>query len=80
MTNYCVSCHSSSLSGSARQSAPSNIDFDSLAAIHASGLALIDEYAASGPSHTNTTMPLTDPRPSLEERQELGTWLACGAP
>jgi uncharacterized membrane protein len=80
MTNYCVQCHSSSVTGAARQGAPDDHNFDSLDAIHATELEHIDEVAAAGPHHTNAIMPPTDPKPSLVERQQLGEWLACGAP
>lgn len=39
----------------------------------------IDELAASGPNATNTTMP-EGASVSVEDRQKLGEWLACGAP
>lgn len=79
MTNYCTRCHASDRKGAARQGAPSDHDFDNLPAIQ--GLAdHIGEHAAAGPSATNTDMPPGDPRPTLEERKQLGEWLACGAP
>jgi mono/diheme cytochrome c family protein len=79
MTNYCVRCHSSTLSGTARQGAPSDHNLDTLVGVHAADLEHIDESAAAGPQHTNTAMPPSDPRPSLQERQNLGEWLARGA-
>jgi mono/diheme cytochrome c family protein len=39
----------------------------------------IDKQAAAGPNATNTYMP-EGGSVSLEERQKLGEWLACGAP
>jgi cytochrome c5 len=80
MNSYCVSCHSSSLSGSARQGAPSDHNFDSLEAIRETEAEHIDEEAAAGPSHTNTAMPPSGPKPSLDDRKKLGEWLACGTP
>lgn len=80
MANYCVECHTSSLSGSARRGAPSDHNFDTLEAIRATEAAHIDTSAAAGPRHANTAMPPTEPRPSLAERQKLGEWLACGTP
>jgi hypothetical protein len=76
---YCVGCHSSELEGAARNGAPLGHDFDSLPGIlivadH------IDQYAAAGPDIVNTMMPPpTDPgpKPSTEEREQLGQWLAC---
>jgi uncharacterized membrane protein len=80
MISYCVSCHNSAFSGSARQGAPSDHNFDTADGIHATDLSHIDQTTAAGPNHTNTSMPPGDPRPTLEERQKLGEWLACGAP
>lgn len=79
MTDYCVDCHSSTATGSARRDAPVGIDFDTIAGIrlHATH---IDEHAAAGPNATNEEMPEDDPKPTLEERTKLGQWLACGAP
>ena len=44
------------------------------------GAAGIDLYAGSGQKATNTVMPKSGSKPSLEERQQLSAWLACGAP
>jgi len=56
-------------------------DFTSYAGI-IGRIGRIDQRAASGPARTNASMPPpTAPTdPSLEERQDLGTWIACGAP
>jgi uncharacterized membrane protein len=79
MTEYCVRCHASTLSGAARNGAPSDHDFDTV-----EGVRLfadhIDEVAAAGPDATNTEMPPSGPAPSQAEREQLGEWLACGAP
>ena len=81
MDQYCVSCHASSLSGAARQGAPSDHDFDTLALVHATEAEHIDENAAAGPNAVNTEMPPAGSKaPSEEERRKLGEWLACGAP
>jgi hypothetical protein len=79
MATYCTRCHASSVSGAARNGAPSDHDFDTLAGIEANK-EHIDEYAAAGPAHVNTTMPPTEPKPSLAEREMLGEWLACEMP
>jgi uncharacterized membrane protein len=76
MADYCTSCHSSSLEGDARNCAPSDHNFDTLDEIllywdH------IDEAAAAGPDSVNTAMPPKEPRPTEQERRDLGTWLAC---
>lgn len=79
MSDYCVRCHSSSVMGADRKGAPAGHDFDSLAGIQLVS-DHVDQKAAAGPSSINTAMPPSDPRPSMEEREQLGEWLACGAP
>ena len=64
MAEYCVRCHGS---------------YGSLTAVRNDALR-IDHAAGAGPDHVNTIMPQSSPRPSLEERQALAEWLACGAP
>lgn len=79
MEDYCTRCHSSTLVGAARQGAPSFHDFDFVEGIRP--LAdHIDETTASGPAATNLGMPEDGNKPTLAERQQLGEWLACGAP
>jgi uncharacterized membrane protein len=76
MEEYCTHCHSSVLSGAARRGAPEFHDFDSEPGI----LAVadhVDEYAAAGPDSSNDAMPPTAPRPTQQEREQLGEWLAC---
>ena len=80
MTAYCTRCHSSALEGSSRQGAPSDHDFDTLAGIEETAVEHIDEEAAAGPLRVNTGMPPSAPRPSENERRQLGEWLACGTP
>jgi uncharacterized membrane protein len=79
MASYCTRCHSSSLQGAARNGAPSDHDFDSLAGIQAMA-EHIDEWAAAGPERVNTAMPPSGSKPSEAERRQLGEWLACDAP
>lgn len=76
---YCTRCHSSELSGDLRLDAPTGYDFDTLAGVR-KHLDHIDMVSAAGPKATNTFMPETNPLPTLEERTQLGQWLACGAP
>jgi hypothetical protein len=80
MDEYCVRCHSSALSGSERNGAPSDHNFDTLAGLHDTEPEHIDEQAAAGPNRVNTAMPTDEPRPSEAERRKLGEWLACGMP
>jgi uncharacterized membrane protein len=79
MTQYCTRCHSSELVGADRMGAPSFHDFDTLFGIKAVA-DHIDETTASGPAATNTGMPPDGPFPTLEEREQLGEWIACGMP
>lgn len=76
---YCTGCHASTLVGAARNGATPYHDFDSLEGIRVVA-GHVDQMAGSGPDATNTQMPPLEPRPSLEERQQLSEWLACGAP
>lgn len=79
MTEYCLGCHSESKTGTARNKAPADHNFDKLADIQLLA-AHIDQNAGSGPKSTNRDMPRGDgPKPSDEERAKLSEWLACGA-
>lgn len=80
MQDYCLTCHSTSVTGDARMGAPDDHNFDSLASV-ALMKAHIDELAGSGPDATNTMMPppkLATKKPSMEDRQKLSEWLVCG--
>lgn len=76
MTNYCTRCHASTLTGDARMGAPLYHDFDTLDGVLVVA-EHVDEKAASGPAATNELMPISAPLPTMEERQQLGEWLAC---
>jgi uncharacterized membrane protein len=78
MTAYCTRCHSSTLSGAARNGAPAGHDFDTEAGI----LAVadhVDGLAAGGPNAVNTAMPPDGAKPTEAERRQLGEWLACAS-
>jgi len=79
MQDYCLGCHSSSVKGAARNGAPDDHNFDSLAEISLLKNH-IDELAGSGPEATNDIMPPAQvtKKPTLEERKKLSEWLACG--
>lgn len=77
--SYCRRCHSTELTGSARNGAPSDHNFDSAELVREE-LDHTDEQAAAGPDAVNTLMPIGAPTPTEEERKKLGEWLACGAP
>ena len=76
VSTYCTRCHSSLLSGAARQGAPGDHNFDSFAGIFTMANH-IDAEAAAGPNAVNNAMPPSDPKPSDDERRKLGEWLAC---
>lgn len=76
---YCLRCHSETLSGPDRNGAPPEHNFDTVGLIHNQRL-LIDAQAAIGPDHENRDMPPTGPFPTDEERRILGEWLACHTP
>ncbi|HET8935409.1 MAG TPA: hypothetical protein VFN67_18305 [Polyangiales bacterium] len=79
MKDYCLRCHSTAVKDAARNGAPSDHNFDALADIDLLKNH-IDQYAGSGPKITNTKMPPSDPKPTMEEREKLSQWIACGVP
>ena len=79
MTQYCTSCHDSARTGAARNDAPTSHNYDTVAGVR-QHRADIDSHAAAGPNAVNTLMPNQSPRPTEEQRRQLGEWLACGAP
>jgi len=79
MDSYCVRCHSTTLTGSARRGAPNDHNFDSVTLVREE-IEHTDEAAAAGPDAVNTDMPIGSPAPTEAERRMLGEWLACGAP
>jgi uncharacterized membrane protein len=79
MMRFCTRCHSSTLTGAARMGATAFHDFDTIDGIRAVG-DHIDQTAGSGPAATNESMPPNGAKPTLEERQQLAEWMACGAP
>lgn len=79
MESYCTRCHSTPLTGSARNGAPNDHNFESLALVQEQ-LEHIDTQAAAGPSVVNAEMPIGEPTPTEAERRQLGEWVACGAP
>jgi hypothetical protein len=78
--DYCVRCHSSTLTTSTeRNGAPAGFDFDTAAGVELRA-SEIDAVAAGGPTRINIFMPLGTPAPTDEERDMLGEWIACGTP
>ncbi len=77
---YCVRCHSENPEDGSRHGAPRGLDWDEIDTVRLY-LDTIDKMAAAGPSATNTFMPPDDLLdPTIDERRDLGEWLACGAP
>jgi len=79
-SQYCVRCHSSTLEGTSRHGAPTSVNYDTLEGAQAVSSDIVDSMAAAGPEQYNAFMPPADPRPSRDEREQLGQWLACGRP
>lgn len=79
MTDYCTRCHASSLTGVARNGAPSDHNLETVLLVRQE-IDHVYEEAAAGPDGVNTAMPIGAPKPTEAERQMLGEWLACGAP
>lgn len=77
MTSYCTRCHSTTLTGAARNGAPSDHNFDTLAGI-IDEIEHVEESAGAGAGAS--IMPPSGAKPSDAERQQLSDWIACGAP
>jgi uncharacterized membrane protein len=76
-TTYCRRCHSADAAD--RHGAPGSVNFDTVEQIRANS-ARIDELAALGPDAENEAMPPSGITPTDPQRDDLGRWLACGAP
>lgn len=79
MGTYCLRCHNSALTGSARKDAPADVNFNTLDEI-IKEKGEIDENAGASASVTNTEMPPDGDKPTVDDRKKLAEWLACGAP
>lgn len=80
VSDYCVRCHSTSLTGGARNGAPSDHNFDTLAAIRDVEVSHINSMAGVVDGEVREFMPPSGPFPTAAERQQLAEWLACGTP
>lgn len=80
MKKYCVQCHAATVSGSARNMAPADANFDTVEGVR-KAIASIDARAAGGPAFINRLMPPKGEyaKPTDDERLQLGEWLACAA-
>ena len=89
MDDYCIVCHSSTLTHSKRNGAPLFHDFDSLLGVLRTP-DHIDQQAGFGPAAENSFMPPdecpTTPggklntsckQPTNAERRKLAQWIAC---
>jgi hypothetical protein len=80
---YCTRCHASTVTGAARNGAPIDHNFDTLAGVQP-WTSRIDALAGENPtgSPRNTIMPLVlasgDPVPTDLERQRLACFIAEG--
>jgi uncharacterized membrane protein len=81
MQTYCLGCHS--VNATNRHGAPDDQNYDTLDDIRRHA-AEIDGEAAKGPNATNSAMPelggTVHARPSDQERELLGQFLACEQP
>lgn len=84
MSQYCLSCHSETLTDpAARSGAPDDHNFDSVAAIrgqadHIAGAAAVP--IDDGSTDPEYSMPPGQKQPTEAERRKLAEWLGCGAP
>lgn len=74
MLNWCTGCHHSDLRPDMRQNAPMNVDLNTVEDVRTHAERI---WVRSGDQ--NLTMP-PQGGPDDVEREELGEWLACGAP
>ena len=72
--SYCTRCHSSTLTGNARNGAPDGYNWDQQASVKTHGAMIRMEVGA------NDEMPVSMPFPSCEERLRISKWLDAGQP
>lgn len=72
--SYCTRCHSSTLTGAARNGAPIGYDWDQQTAVDAHLSMIRDAVGVSN------FMPPSAPTPSCAERQRLVRWIDAAAP
>ncbi len=71
--NYCLRCHSSSVTGAARNGAPDGVNFDTYSDVVAESANIRNEVSTAG-------MPPTPPMPTTTEDQTLVAWIDAGMP
>ncbi|MEZ4339646.1 MAG: hypothetical protein R3B82_23730 [Sandaracinaceae bacterium] len=74
LETYCTRCHSTSLTGDARNGAPDGFDWDDEASVREH---LGEIRRAVG---VQNYMPPEDPTPSCEERHRIVRWIDADAP
>jgi cytochrome c5 len=72
--SYCTRCHSSTLTGAARNGAPDGYNWDDEAAVRAH-LDMIRTAVGVG-----NFMPPSDPRPPCDDRRRIVRWIDAAAP
>ncbi|MCB9655663.1 MAG: hypothetical protein H6729_16185 [Deltaproteobacteria bacterium] len=72
VVDRCEGCHASTLSGSDRNNAPSNLNFDDLALVRKEASEMYEEVDSGD-------MPPTGALSSTD-KEAIRVWLACGAP
>jgi uncharacterized membrane protein len=75
MTDYCSSCHSASVTGTARLGAPPEDVFDTLAQIQGNTEELAHEVESKA-----MPFPTAKKFPTDAERALFTQWMSCGAP
>lgn len=70
----CTTCHSSALTGAARQDAPVGIDFDTYDAAKANAAEALSEL------EEGAMPPAGSPAPSVEVMAAIAAWSTCGTP
>jgi uncharacterized membrane protein len=71
----CTACHSTTLSGAARNSAPSNINFDNHDSAATSAAQAVDAVQKGAMPPAGSGLNLSD-----AEKQDLYRWALCGTP
>jgi cytochrome c5 len=72
--SYCTRCHSSTLTGAARNGAPDGYNWDDEAAVRAH-VDMIRTAVGVG-----NFMPPSDPRPACDDRRRIVRWIDASAP
>lgn len=77
MTTWCTSCHSTDLVQGERADAPLGVDFDTYDLVRANAQRI---FARAADDQMDPTWMPPAGGPTVDERYNLGDWLACNAP